>query len=449
MDEYMKLTSLESWIAHKIGLTPGTFTLDALHAYQLAQIRNTVAVVKKQSPFYRRKLVNIDPEDLSDFGMISQLPFTYPGDIEADPRQLVCVPQETVQRIVTLSTSGTSGQTKRLYFTGEDQELTIDFFEHGMKSLVEAGDSVLILMPGERPGGVGDLLKIALERLGVRAIPYGYVNDPEDAIATAILKDADVLVGVPTQVLGMARHRKGRMLNGRIKGVLLSADHVAQAICRALQDIWACPVFNHYGMTEMGLGGGVECSALSGYHLREADLYLEIVCPETGRPVREGEEGEVVFTTLTIQGMPLVRYRTGDLGRLIPEPCSCGTQLRRLDVIRKRIGGQVILAGKILTMADLDEVLFAFDGITDFQAQLADGDGQDLLTIKIGKEYESGWNSPAVMEALNSIPALGEAVAGGRARVVLENGCAGWAVSGGARKRTVMDLRQTSNVDPA
>jgi phenylacetate-coenzyme A ligase PaaK-like adenylate-forming protein len=195
----MRLTPLEGWITQKIGLAPGTLTPDALQAYQLAQIRNTVALVKRQSPFYRRRLAGIEPEDLSDLGMISQLPFTYPGDIEADPRQLVCVSQEAIKRIVTLSTSGTTGRPKRLYFTGEDQELTIDFFEHGMETLVGAGDGVLILMPGERPGSVGDLLKIALERLGARAIAYGPVQNPEDAIATAVLQGANTLVGIPTQ----------------------------------------------------------------------------------------------------------------------------------------------------------------------------------------------------------------------------------------------------------
>jgi phenylacetate-coenzyme A ligase PaaK-like adenylate-forming protein len=438
----MRLTPLESWITHKIGLAPGMLTPDALEAYQLAQIRNTVAVVKQQSPFYRRRLVDIDPEELNDLGMISQLPFTYPGDIEADPQQLVCVQQEVIQRIVTLATSGTAGRPKRLYFTGVDQELTIDFFAHGMETLAGAGDSVLILMPGERPGSVGDLLRIALERLGVRSIPYGPVNDPEDAIETAILKGANVLVGIPIQVLTMGRHKKGSLLKRQIKSVLLSADHVPRAICRALQEIWSCLVFNHYGMTEMGLGGGVECGAQAGYHLREADLYLEIVCPETGQPVRDGEDGEIVFTTLTRKGMPLVRYRTGDLSRLIPGRCPCGTQLRRLDVVRKRMAGQVILVGKALMMADLDEALFAFDGITDFQAQLTGGDGLDYLTIKIAMEHESTWNRPAMLEALYLIPTLGEAVAGGKVRVVLENGCVRWAASSGVRKRMIMDLRR-------
>ena len=94
-------------------------------------------------------------------------------------------------------------------------------------------------------------------------------------------------------------------------------------------------------MTEMGLGGGVECQARRGYHLREADLYFEIVHPQTGEPVTEGETGEIVFTTLTRQGMPLIRYRTGDLSRFIPGQCPCGTTLRTLEKVTRRLSGKV------------------------------------------------------------------------------------------------------------
>ena len=103
-------------------------------------------------------------------------------------------------------------------------------------------------------------------------------------------------------------------------------------------------------MTEMGLGGGVQCSARQGYHLREADLYFEIVDPHSGEPLPEGELGEVVFTTLTREGMPLIRYRTGDLSRFLPGQCPCGTLLRSMESIRQRVAGNLELAGgRLLT----------------------------------------------------------------------------------------------------
>jgi phenylacetate-coenzyme A ligase PaaK-like adenylate-forming protein len=112
-------------------------------------------------------------------------------------------------------------------------------------------------------------------------------------------------------------------------------------------------------MTEMGFGGGVECEARSGCHLREADLHFEIVDPRSGTPVPEGTSGEIVFTTLMRRAMPLIRYRTGDVGRMIPEPCGCGTVLKTLEKVRVRMSSvRRLRSGGLLSMADLDEVLF-------------------------------------------------------------------------------------------
>ena len=118
--------------------------------------------------------------------------------------------------------------------------------------------------------------------------------------------------------------------------MLLSADYVSPACRELLKESWGCAVFEHYGMTETGLGGAVSCEAHYGYHPREADLLFEIVDPATGRPLPPGERGELVFTTLTRRAMPLIRYRTGDFSRFFPEPCPCGTGLLTLDWVGDR-----------------------------------------------------------------------------------------------------------------
>lgn len=121
-------------------------------------------------------------------------------------------------------------------------------------------------------------------------------------------------------------------------------------------------------MTETGYGGGVQCGARAGYHLRDRDLLIEILDPETGQPVPEGQYGELVLTTLRRRGMPLVRYRTGDLGRMIAEPCACGCLKPRLDKVEGRLDDSVRLSGgKVLSMHILDELLFALDEVEDFR----------------------------------------------------------------------------------
>ncbi len=104
----------------------------------------------------------------------------------------------------------------------------------------------------------------------------------------------------------------------------------------AMEASWGCRVLDHWGMTETCFGGGVECLSRCGYHLRELDLFIEILSPLTGMPVPEGELGEIVVTTLRREAMPLIRYRTGDAARWLEGPCPCGSPLRRLSPIEGR-----------------------------------------------------------------------------------------------------------------
>ena len=117
------------------------------------------------------------------------------------------------------------------------------------------------------------------------------------------------------------------------------------SVKRFLENTWKCTVFTHWGMTETGYGGGVQCGAREGYHMRDLDLLLEVVDPETGEPVPDGELGELVLTTLRRTGMPLIRYRTGDLGRFIVSPCPCGTLKPRLAEVEGRLADVISLPG--------------------------------------------------------------------------------------------------------
>jgi phenylacetate-coenzyme A ligase PaaK-like adenylate-forming protein len=366
----VRLTPLEPWIAGKIG-AHGPRPLDRrlLEAWQLERLNETLSLVRSRSRFHRRHLAAA-PTVLAELAEVARLPTTTDDDLRADPASLVCVGQDEVSRIVTLDTSGTSGAPKRVFFTAADQALTVDFFRAGMSVFTGPGDRVLILLPGTTPGSVGDLLASALRELGAVPIPHGPVRDAAEAIRVAAAEAATVAVGIPVQLLRMARTPTD-LPRPQVHSVLLSTDHVPRAIAAALETAWGCRVYNHFGMTETGLGGGVDCAARRGLHLREADLLFEVIERDGDAPVREGDEGELTVTTLTRQAMPFLRYRTGDLARWLPGPCPCGTTLRTLAYVTTRVRGRHPLpGGGVLTQARLDEALFPVPGVVAFQAVL-------------------------------------------------------------------------------
>jgi phenylacetate-CoA ligase len=443
-DSPLKQTPLHSWITHKIGSSPEAFTREAILSYQLRKVRETLYLARGKSIFYRSKLSSFPP-DMANLDEFKTYPFTTAEDIRRDPLQFLCVSQNEIQRVVTWGSSGMTGQPERIFFTRDDQERTIDFFQVGMSTFTAPGDRVMILLPVERPGSVGDLLAIALERMGATGIRHGLVRDAAHTMAVMANEGVNGVVGVPTQVLALVRNAGMEKSNRlRLKTALLTMDHVPQAIVRAVEASWGCKVYNHYGMIEMGLGGGVECQARRGYHLREADLYLEVIDPIHGRTVPEGEYGEVVFTTLTRRGMPLIRYRTGDISRFIPGNCPCGTALRTLEKVRSRVSNRLDLGnGHCLTMADLDEALFPIDGVWNFTASLSREGRMDHLHVEIWGTGEAKLH--AVQQAVETIPGVRAARESGRLEVVSTMQKEDPFGFSGQAKRTLVDRRLPSD----
>ena len=406
----MAANPLDAWTAEQIGHPRLPLARADLLGYQLTQLRATVVWAKQYSPFYRRQLSRFDETSLTALDDLRRLPFTTADDLRRNDPPLLCVSQRDISHVVTLETSGTSGPPKRLFFTSDDQAATLDFFDHGMRLPAKAGDRVLIFFPGERPGSVGDLLAKALERMGATAIPFGWPHDLATAADILRQERPDVVAGAPVPMLAVARQSAASNQRPvRVRSVLLSADHVAESVRNGLKRLWGCDVFEHYGMTEMGLGGGVECPAHDGYHMRENELLIEIIDPASGEPVASGATGEVVFTTLRRRGMPLVRYRTGDMSCLLTAPCACGSPLARLDRITRRTSGGIHLGGAgDLTIGMLDEAIFAIEDVADFEAVFRPG---SIPVLKVHVRYV-GYGLiedrlvEAVSVALNGIPLL-------------------------------------------
>ena len=323
----MSRPTLDKWISQKLG---APFSRAELEKYQLEALNETAAWARENSKYYSQRLPG---GSLSSIRDLETLPFTRPEELYADPYAFLCVSPRDVERIITVATSGSSGSSKRIFFTAEDVELCADFFHHGMRLMVDETDRLGILFPASAPGSVGELLARGLHRVGTETRQLFHKIGDLSALADEISREnITSLAGFPSIIQALAESYPQLP----VKTVLLSADFVSSACRNTIKNAWGAEVFEHYGMTEMGLGCAVSCEHQRGYHIREADILIEIIDPNTGRVLPEGEYGEVVFTTLTRCAMPLIRYRTGDFSRFVPEPCPCGTQLRTLAHIGDR-----------------------------------------------------------------------------------------------------------------
>ena len=291
--------------------------------------------------------------------------FTTAEDLAGHGRDYVKVGSSEIQRIVTLSTSGSTGAGKRLYFTSGDLRRTVDFFRDGMRWLCAPGDKVAILLGSSSPDGLGRLLEEGLKELGAAPSLLCLPTDYAETAKELEEMQPDTLVGLPVMVRRLAL----TLPQLRPKTVLLSGDYVSLAAVETITRLWHTRVFSHYGLTESGLGFAVQCPLLLGQHIRSDELQVEIVDPGTGESLPEGQWGEIVFTTLRREAMPLRRYRTGDISRLLPGDCPCGTPGPRLD----RVLGRVTEMRKPVSIYDLDEVLLRRDEVLDFEASFREG----------------------------------------------------------------------------
>ena len=235
------LTPLEAWIGNRISGPgePAPLTWAGLRRYQLDKLQGLIDYVRVQSPFYRRHLAGLSGKSIRKWNDIASLSFTTQSDLQTDSLQFLCVSQDSIERVVTLPVFAPAANPRRLFFTREDLEQTVDFFHHGMYTLVGPGDQALILMPGAKPDSVGDLLHRGLRRLSVPSLVHGPVVDPVQTAEIILKNRITSLVGIPTQVLALARCLPDEnRLKGLISTVLLSSDYVSRALVDVLERTW-------------------------------------------------------------------------------------------------------------------------------------------------------------------------------------------------------------------
>lgn len=334
--------------------------------------------VASKSYFYNELYKGI----IDNLSSWSEVPIISDEVLKTRDKELLCTSLDSISRIVTLNTSGTTGEPKRIYFTDSDQRNTVEYFKIGMSTFTKENDKVLIFMPCEKEASIGKLLANAISKINCIPYEYGVITDMDEAIDTIMAIKPNVLVGIPFQIMALAKTSKLRNMNiSWIDKVLLSTDAISETLVKEVQNILECEVYRYYGLTEAGYGGAIECNLHDGYHLYTSDFIFEIIDPFGTDILPDGEYGEVVITTLKREAMPLIRYRTGDISRIIPQPCACGSSLKRLDKILYRKGCGFEIEDYYLNNNDIDEALLDFENIVDYTAGCSMSDNEYIIKI--------------------------------------------------------------------
>lgn len=353
---------LDAWLAAECGAARPGELVTAVRARQLELLNADLCHMATHSPLYRQRLIEAGRwsaaglRPLLDLSELAGLPFTTADDLRPG-EVLLCVSRDEVARMVTVSTSGSTGAPKRLAFSDTELARTRDFFAVGMAQMVTAGQHVGVLLPGaHRQRGITDLLAVSLAPQGVRVTACMALaalllcmpgQAPEGAATrlSAVRASWQALAATAPAGLGLVLLPRQMECLWRafpqtppgLRAVLCAADWLDPGLRHQVEESWDCLVLDHYGSTESAFAGAVQCRCREGRHVRALDLLLEIVHPVTGKVLPAGETGELVITTLQRRAMPLLRYRTGDMASLLDGPCACGSPLPRLGPVLGRI----------------------------------------------------------------------------------------------------------------
>ena len=344
----MNRTKLENWI-ERIEALPD-LTREGLEALQLRRLNEILLRLKNRGGFYGNY-----PEKLEKLEDLSELPFTTPEMLASAPGKFLLASQSEVSRIISGATSGTTGKSKRVFYTAGDTEHTVGFFAAGISEMLRPGEKCLIAFPFSGPFGLGDLIAQAVQRLGGVPVKAGFGQSWEELCALVRDTQPETFIGFPVHLLGLAR-MYGKSFP--IRRALVSGDACPKGVMEELEKLLGSKLYPHYGSRECGLGGAVTCQAFHGMHLRENHIIAEII-DESGNVLPDGEYGELVITTIGMEAMPLIRYRTGDYTRILP-PCQCGGVTKRLDTVSRR--------ESLVSIEKLDDVLFRVPQLIDYRA---------------------------------------------------------------------------------
>jgi phenylacetate-CoA ligase len=374
-----------------------------LEALRLQRLRETIERASK-SEFYGKKFSKekyTNPESTAD---ISAYPFTTKDDLRAYfPYGFLTVPLSEVVRLH--SSSGTTGNPTVVFHTIDDIESWKNTMARCMFMAGARKHDVFQNMMGYGlfTGGLG--FHYGAEKLGMLTIPIGPGNSKRQVWFMQQFKST-VLHILPSYALRLAEVIEEMSVDRKselsIRLAFIGAEPHTEEIRRKIEQSLDITAFNSYGLSEMqGPGVAFECEEKNGLHLWEDQFLMEIVDPKTLEPVPDGEEGELVLTTLARRAMPLVRYRTRDLTRILPGPCACGRTHRRIDRIKGRSDDMLIINGVNLFPMQIEAVLMKIPEVgSNYVIEVHKKNFMDKIVLKV-EVTES--NFPGTLADMNHL----------------------------------------------
>lgn len=353
----------------------------------LAKLKDLLKRVVQGSPFYQKKFreANVDIEKIKSLEDLKLLPFTHKEELrDAYPLGLQAVPDSAVVRIH--SSSGTTGKPVIIPYTRNDVDTWAELM---MRCYMLAGltnQDRIQITPGYGLWTAGIGFQLGAERLGAMAIPTGPGNTEKQLEMLVDLKTT-ALASTSSYALLLAEEIEKRGLKDRIhlRTGVIGSERWSEKMRSRIENELGIETFDIYGLTEIyGPGIALDCSYHEGMHYWSDNLLFEIIDPITGEQLPDGNLGELVITTLTKEGAPLIRYRTRDLTRIIPGLCKCGCPFPRIDRILGRSDDRIKFKAVNIYPGQIEDIIKKVPGVSsEYQILLTRKDGRDSMTFRV------------------------------------------------------------------
>ena len=370
-----------------------------LNSKQLELINQQIQRLIGTDSYYGKMYRDLGIDGIHSQEDFEKLPFSSKDDLRnAYPLGIQAVPDSEIVRIH--SSSGTTGKPVIIPYTAKDVDDWATMFARCYEIAGIGKLDRIQITPGYGLWTAGIGFQLGAEKLGAMAIPMGPGNT-EKQLQMMVDLQSTVISATSSYALLLAEEVAKRGLKDKIalkKGVIGSERWGDKMRARIKSEL-GITLYDIYGLTEVyGPGIGISCDAEDGIHYWDDYVYLEVVDPVTGKPVPDGEEGEIVLTTLVKEGAPLIRFRTHDLSRIIPGECKCGCKYPRIDIIKGRSDDMFKVHGVNMFPAQIEEVLRAIPGVSSEYAIALGWDentNKDVMMMTVEADYNYSFENLA------------------------------------------------------